>query len=444
MQKKFHKLVLIAAAMAPLIPFDSAHAIPAFTRQYKTECSTCHTIYPELNEYGEVFLKNGYVYVNHRAAEKPALPAIQGEGDPSQLEFLKRNAAIPQSGNTAKETNEAILLSGIPDFLPISFSASQDIAYDDNAADKLDLATRALVLQVGGAFRDKAGFFGTFNLYTEGRYDPFTSNVPGNNSSTVRELFLVWRHAFDTPVNIRIGRLKPKLSLWKSSNRATVTSFAPHVYRVGRSQFTLDSPADALEANAVLANRLFVAAGVVDRNGQDSKEGYGHVSFKVGGADFVGNEPEIDFEKEESIFDYLMLTCGVYGYYGRNASVIASVADKTNKFYRAGADVDLSYKRLRLRLSGVKGKDDNPDFISVPQEVDSTVMAAEAELLIGSEVITTFRYEHQDDGTGITRRYIPAVAYAPLQNIRLVAEYKHEISAPATNRLGQIGITFSF
>jgi hypothetical protein len=27
----------------------SAHAIPAFTRAHKTECTTCHTIYPELN-----------------------------------------------------------------------------------------------------------------------------------------------------------------------------------------------------------------------------------------------------------------------------------------------------------------------------------------------------------------------------------------------------------
>jgi hypothetical protein len=40
----------------------NSHAIPAFTRAYKVECTTCHTIYPELNEYGEAFLKNSYVY----------------------------------------------------------------------------------------------------------------------------------------------------------------------------------------------------------------------------------------------------------------------------------------------------------------------------------------------------------------------------------------------
>ena len=40
-----------------------AHAVPAFSRAHKVECTTCHTIYPELNEYGDAFLKNSYVYV---------------------------------------------------------------------------------------------------------------------------------------------------------------------------------------------------------------------------------------------------------------------------------------------------------------------------------------------------------------------------------------------
>ena len=51
-----------------------SHAIPAFTRANNVECSTCHTIFPELNEYGEAFLKNGYVYFGKgkkKAAENP-------------------------------------------------------------------------------------------------------------------------------------------------------------------------------------------------------------------------------------------------------------------------------------------------------------------------------------------------------------------------------------
>ena len=42
---------------------STSHAVPAFSRAHKVECTTCHTIYPELNEYGDAFLKNSYVYV---------------------------------------------------------------------------------------------------------------------------------------------------------------------------------------------------------------------------------------------------------------------------------------------------------------------------------------------------------------------------------------------
>ena len=32
-----------------------SHAIPAFSRQYGTSCSTCHVDFPKLNDFGEAF-----------------------------------------------------------------------------------------------------------------------------------------------------------------------------------------------------------------------------------------------------------------------------------------------------------------------------------------------------------------------------------------------------
>jgi hypothetical protein len=81
------------------------------------------------------------------------------------------------------------------------------------------------------------------------------------------------------PVNIKAGRFEPKLSLWKSKDNITVSALAPAAYSVGASQFRLDGPEDGLEANAVIGNRLFAAAGVVNRKGQNTKEGYGHLSY---------------------------------------------------------------------------------------------------------------------------------------------------------------------
>lgn len=59
--------------VSAIVAATDAHAIPAFTRANNVECSTCHTIFPELNEYGEAFLKNGYVYfgkVKNKTTEK--------------------------------------------------------------------------------------------------------------------------------------------------------------------------------------------------------------------------------------------------------------------------------------------------------------------------------------------------------------------------------------
>ena len=434
-------VAVLSTLAAQFVCAGKAHAIAAFSRQHKTECTTCHTIYPELNEYGEAFRKNGYVWFGKAPA---------GGGEPPGAQ-KPPTASVGESGEQKGRPNEGLWLAAIPELIPVSFTASLDLAYNEHPAnnDKLDLSTRSLVLQAGGAFRDKAGFFVTYTAYSQGLYDPAVANTPDSNKPNIDELFLVWHHAFDTPLNVRVGRFEPQLSLWKRSNILTVASSAPAAFRVGKSQFSLDATEDALEVNALVGPRVFLAGGVVDRDGQNTKEGYGHVSFKLGGADFAGHEPVMDLESE-SVWDFLAMTFGAYGYAGRNATVVASVADQFNNFYRAGIDMDLSYKRLRLRLSGVRGRDTNPEFLGQAEEIKSLVLSSEAEYMADTNLIGVFRYEYQDDGSAITRRYIPAVAFAPLQNVKLTLEYKYEGVSPlrtvpsAINRIALLGARFSF
>lgn len=427
MQKRFVATLLLAVAL-PLVWAQTSHAIPAFSRQHKTECSTCHTVYPELNEYGQAFLKNGYVYTVKPGGAK---------GEEGAPQAGKRSAGQPEAGKSEK--NEGLLLAGIPELLPVSFTANQTITYNEHApdGDNWDFTTRDLVLQAGGSFRDLAGFFVTYDLFSH----PSTSVQNENNK--LDELFMVWRRLFNSPVNIKFGKFEPKLSLWKKSDKVIVNSFATSAYKVGNSPFSMETTQDALEANAVLANRLFLAAGVVDQNGQNTKDGYGHISVKFGGADFLGNEPTIDFESE-SIWDYLTLTLAAYGYAGRNADPLASGV--RNNYYRAGGDMDLLYKRARLRVSGVAGRDTNPDYLVPTMERKSMVIASEGEYLFGSpvNVIGVFRYEYQDDGTAIVRRYIPAIVYTPLQNVKLVLEYVYEDTPLANNRMALLNGSFSF
>src|SRR5713101_6591188 len=40
----------------------SSQAIPAFSRQYGTSCSTCHVDFPKLNDFGKAFKDAGFKF----------------------------------------------------------------------------------------------------------------------------------------------------------------------------------------------------------------------------------------------------------------------------------------------------------------------------------------------------------------------------------------------
>lgn len=48
------------------MPAPKVNAIPAFARKYGLPCSACHTAWPELNNFGQVFRDNGYQLMNDR------------------------------------------------------------------------------------------------------------------------------------------------------------------------------------------------------------------------------------------------------------------------------------------------------------------------------------------------------------------------------------------
>jgi len=411
---------------------NTSHAIPAFSREHNAECSTCHTIFPELNEYGDAFLKNGFVWSKPSAAPG-SKAAVKGEGDPETLKMLKEQApdavksaeaaAVPG----AKGKSEPLWLSGLPQTLPLSLAATLNASYNDDLPyDKLDLSTRAVSLLGGGVFRDKIGFFLKYNLYVEGEYDPAVSNTPVNlgspYSNDLEQFYLIWRNSFGTPVNIKAGRFRPQLSLWQKSNKAGISDFATTSYRVGSSNFTTDATNDAIEANAILFNRLYVAAGIVDRDGQDANEGYGSFSVKIGGSDFHAKEPDLNLDVE-SLLDYTYLTVGGYGYFGRNA--LDSSTSNRNDFFRGGVDADLVIMNARLKLAWAHGEDKSP-FLASDQGASTDVVAAQAQYLFSTELMGMFRYEYQNVGhTADVHRYIPAVTYAPMQNAKFTLEYQH-------------------
>jgi hypothetical protein len=410
-------------------------AIPAFTRAHKTECLTCHTIFPELTEQGENFKKNSFVWLETKGAEKP------GE---------KKDAK--KDGKKGLNEREYLILSSLPEYLPLSVSGAFNASYDDKRFDdgnKFDFVTRAIVLQGGGSFNDILGFWLSYNLYTSGPFDPTTNGsnmnpgVPKNNLPDLNDAYVQARHIFGTPINFKLGRIHPSLSLWKGTNKTSMANMATTSYRVGSSPYYVDAAADGIELNTILGGRVFLAGGTVKRKDQRNLEGFGSVQLKLGGADFEGREAPVNFD-EESIFDILSITLGAYGFAGNNN---VGADRQLNVYHRYGFEGDVRYQRYRLKLASVFGEDDNSILDGTAHgpliNKRSRVFSAEGLYLIGSSIIPSFRYEFEDNGSSVTRRYIPAVAYAPLQNGKLVLEYKHE-SSTTDRGLVNLGFTASF
>ncbi|MBI5017995.1 MAG: cytochrome C [Deltaproteobacteria bacterium] len=354
--------VLAFSSLALVSASGEALAIAAFSREYNTECSTCHNPYPHRNEFGEAFRLNGYVWPGRKPNEVPA-------------------------------GAEALWAAGLPRTLPVSVTLQAQLAYDPEVEDDhLDPSTDAF-LHVGGVIRDQIGFF--------------AHDLLGSGSG---EMFGILRRALGTPVNVKYGKFTPQTTLGKESQSYTLTVPAPLAFTVPGGSGPLAAPRNALEVNAVLGSRLLVAAGAADRNQQDAMDYYGHISWKIGGTDLEGREPDLDLDRE-SVWDFLTLTLGAYGYLGR----IEQPND--TRYRRVGVEGQAQYRWFTALVSTAFAHDQNVDAAGL--DVDSVVLAAELDWFLAPRYLLSARFENEDVGNaaqGITKRVIGGVAWYPIEN----------------------------
>lgn len=367
----------------------NADAIPAFARQNKTECTTCHTIFPQRNEFGKAFERNGFVW--------------------------------PGKASTAKATNkpeEYLTLSGLPDPLPISIIGEAEAVFNDNSQDKLNFAIEEIELLAGGSTTDgKVGFY--------------LAQILGPGDSETEDAFVVLRNLCYSSMNVRIGNIRPNLSLWQSNDRLIdrLATSTLAVHDVSVRNF-----APGVEVNSIIGDRLFVAAGVLDPNYDNETERteksyFVHGAFKVGGADMLGKESDVNLDKSENLMDFMSVTIGAFGYRGTHGNAGSLVQDQDlGGWFRAGLEAGISYKKLDIRLSGVTG---NNSSATDADDIDSNAVAAEVSYGITGKLIASVTAGHtntktatdvEESNTTIT----PGIVYAPRQNASVTAAVEYE------------------
>jgi len=93
--------LLVTALLLPPLGF----AGPQFSRQYNTSCSTCHSVYPQLNDLGKAFRDAGFQFPENdmafleipRTYLLPSHSAANGKGQSPPLAGTMLRSHVPES-----------------------------------------------------------------------------------------------------------------------------------------------------------------------------------------------------------------------------------------------------------------------------------------------------------------------------------------------------------
>ena len=127
----------------------SAHAIPSFARQTKMPCSTCHTQFPELTEFGRMFKLNGYTLsaiekieaadsAGRQELSLNLMPIVSIMAQVSLTELQKRMGGAP-NGNVLLPDQLSVFLAGaitpkIGAFVQLTYDAQSGSMHLDNTS----------------------------------------------------------------------------------------------------------------------------------------------------------------------------------------------------------------------------------------------------------------------------------------------------------------------
>src|SRR6266699_2730204 len=389
-------VVVVMWVMLASVP--KTPAIHAFSRKYQTSCTTCHNNYPELNDFGEAFKKNGFKF-------------------PKDDEVFVKEPPVLLGSKAQKEAFPGAVYPGeIPGYLPIAFR------YEGNFT--LNRKQPAGVIAQNG-FAPRTDLFApnTFTIISAGSFGQNISFWIDDDIST---------GGSGADGGLGDGYVK-------YNDLGHVFKLPKNALNVRFGQFELDLP--------------FTQARTIYLSDYDV---YGRVSQRFN----LERDPEsrnaIQAAGPTGPRDHTSIRLGFYYYYGKNqqnqdGALFQGLATIQEPFYRVGGDARFKYRKLELYGLGMFGHDDNH---VVTPGAPSTIVAAPAVRFSGGFaganywfypwVIGTFHYDavnsHADfvNGTPASQyrtrnRFSPGFQVLVRANIKVVGEYQYTFGQPYTD-----------
>ena len=433
-----------------------ASAIPAFSRKYQTSCTTCHSNYPELNDFGEAFKKNGFKF-------------------PKDDETFVKEPPVLLGAKAQKEAFPGAVYPGeIPGSIPIAFRYSGNFTYNSRQPISLGFLPRTDLFVPNTFTIIGAGSFGeNLSFWVDNDISAGGSNAAaglGDGYLKVNDLGHYIKLPKDT-LNLRMGQFELDLPFTQAR---TVNLTGYDVYSqasiVGipgttNNPFVFGIPQRGIEIGGYPndGNFSWSLAFVNGSNNtpamRNSKDVYVRVSQRIN----LERDPEVRKEVRAAgptgPRDHTSIRLGAFYYYGRNAlnmdgTLFPGIGTVRDPFYRMGGDFRFKYRNFELYGLGMYGHDTN--FLFDPVAVTLTRTSpitftggfGQAQYWIYPWMIAIMRYDFVNSPTDFQKgtvsrydtrnRFSPGMQFLVRANIKVSFEYQHRWQQPFAGTTGTL------
>ena len=420
----------------------SGKAIPAFSRKYQTSCTTCHNMYPELNDFGEAFKKNGFKFPKDDDTFVKEPPVLLGA--PAQKE------AFPK----------AIYPGEMPGSIPIGFRYSGFFNYNSKQPVALGILPRTDLFVPNTFTVIGAGSLGpTLSFWVDNDISAGGANSGaglGDGYLKVNNLgrFL---HLPKDALNLRFGQFELDLPFTQAR---TINPTNYDIYLQAsmagslgttNNPFVFGVPQRGIELGGYPNDGNFNwSVSLVNGSnntppGRNSKDIYVRVAQRFNLERDPNVRKEVRAAGPTGPRDHTSVRIGAFYYYGRNAlnvdrTLFPQFGTLHEPFYRVGGDFRFKYHDFELYGLGMYGRDQNliPDLETLTVVPGPPITFSggfvEAEYWFYPWVIGIMRYDIVNSPTdflnniskNFTRnRFSPGIQLLIRTNIKVVFEYQH-------------------
>jgi hypothetical protein len=388
------RFMALAVFQVFLLPIPG-HAIPAFSRQYGTSCTTCHLDFPKLNDFGKSFKDAGFKFPKDDESFLKAPPIMLGA--PAQAE-LWPHTVYPGT---------------IPGLTPIGLRYN---TFYQQVSGNRDNFNATLPAGTVGTFIPKSDFQpGLFSIFTAGNFGSGISfwvdddfSVGGANSNgglgdgwlKFHDIGRLFKLPKDS-LNLRVGQFELdipfsqarswNLSGWDIFDEANVgvlNGLSPQ--QNVNNGFAFSTPGEGLEVSGGHAYQGYhYSLAVIDQNTTGAaaapanispqngvafvsdanfKDLYGRFSYRFNLEHDPASRNDIQAAGATGPRDHTYVSLGTFYFYGRSvqnfSGVLSDGATPTvitarEPFYRIGGDINLNYRTLNVFGVYMAGHDHN-------------------------------------------------------------------------------------